>query len=99
MGSQSRNTFRGYSVRLKRFDTFVMQSFNIDLDQLIKKLQDKEIDVYQVLSSFNLALSKENLSSITRMQLISAANNFILYNDVDISDYKFRIKVRMPSKN
>jgi integrase len=96
MGSQSRNTHRGYSVRLKRFEIFVKQTLNTDLDQLIKKLQNKEIDVYQVLSSYNIALSKENLSSITRIQLISAAKNFLLYNDVDISDYKFRIKVRMP---
>jgi hypothetical protein len=66
------------------------------LDELIKKLQNKEIDVYQVLSSYNLVISKENLSSITRIQLISAAKNFLLYNDVDISDYKFKIKVRMP---
>jgi integrase len=96
MGSQSRNTLRGYSVRLRRFETFVNVVFDVDLDKLIKKLQNKEIDVYHVLSSYNLALSKENLSSITRIQLISAAKNFLLYNDVDISDYKFRIKVRMP---
>ncbi len=27
---------------------------------------------------------------------MSAAKNFLVFNDVDISDFKFRVKVRMP---
>lgn len=67
----------------------------MDLNELIIKLQKKEIDVYHLFSTYNLTLSRENLSSTTRLLLVNAAKNFLLFNDVDISDFKFRVKVRM----
>jgi integrase len=96
IASQSPYTVRAYTSRLKKFAIFVEQTYSLDLDRLIKKLQKKQIDIYRLFSTYNLTLSHENLSNISRLLLVSAAKNFLLFNDVDISDFKFRVKVRMP---
>jgi integrase len=96
IASQSPHTVRAYTTRLKRFTVFIRQTYNLDLDQLIKRLQKNQIDIYRLLSTYNLALSRENLSNISRLHLVSAAKNFLIFNDIEISDFKFRVKVRMP---
>ena len=88
---------------LKPFESFTMNSYNIDLDSLIINIQEGKYNVYDILSEFTSYLQDHNynkpLSSTTLRNRIKAVKNFLEFNDVDISNNKFKLKIRLPKSN
>ena len=89
-----------YRDHLKPFESFAMNSYNLDLDSLVINIQEGKYNVYDILSEFTSYLQNHNynkpLSSTTLRNRIKAVKNFLEFNDVDISDSKFRLKIRLP---
>jgi integrase len=97
MNKSSAITYRDH---LKPFESFAMNSYNLDLDSLVINIQEGKYNVYDILSEFTSYLQNHNynkpLSSTTSRNRIKAVKNFLEFNDVDISDSKFRLKIRLP---
>jgi hypothetical protein len=93
MNKRSAKVYRGH---LKPFESFAMNSYGIDLDSLIINIREGKYNSYSILSEFAAYLqdAKYNkpLSTITLRNRVKIVKNFLEFNDVDISDNKFRLK-------
>jgi integrase len=85
-----------YRDHLKPFESFAANRYDLDLDSLVINILEGKYNVYNILSEFASYLQDLNynrpLSSLTLRNRI----NFLEFNDVDISDNKFKLKVRLP---
>lgn len=89
-----------YRDHLKPFESFAMNSYGIDLDSLVINIREGKYNSYSILSQFTAYLQDPNynkpLSTTTLRNRVKVVKNFLEFNDVDISDNKFRLKVRLP---
>jgi integrase len=89
-----------YRDHLKPFESFALNSYNIDLDSFIINIQTGKYNVYNILSEFTSYLRDDNynkpLSSTTLRNRVKIVKNFLEFNDIDISYNKFKLKVRLP---
>jgi integrase len=89
-----------YRDHLKPFESFALNSYNIDLDSLVINIQEGKYDVYDILSEFTSYLRDHSynkpLSSTTLRNRVKLVKNFLEFNDVDVSYSKFKLKVRLP---
>lgn len=89
-----------YRDHLKPFESFAMNYYNVDLDSLLINMREGKYNVYNILSEFTSYLQDLNynrsLSSVTLRNRVKIVKNFLEFNDVDISDNKFKLKVRLP---
>jgi integrase len=96
----SKKTARIYRDHLKPFESFATNSYGIDLDSLVINIREGRYNSYSILSEFTAYLQDSNynktLSAITLRNRVKVVKNFLEFNDVDISDNKFRLKVRLP---
>jgi integrase len=98
--SMSKKSARIYCDHLKPFESFATNSYGIDLDSLVINIREGRYNPYSILSEFTAYLQDLNynkpLSTITLRNRVKVVKNFLEFNDVDISDNKFRLKVRLP---
>ena len=94
---RNENTAAQYQSRLLLFEGFIHQRYDINLDELIKKLNNTELNVYDILNKYCIFIKDNSqiLSSTFRDKIITA-KTFLEYNDVEISPKKFKLKVRFP---
>jgi integrase len=95
----NKSTAVKYNERLKKFEAFVSERYNLDIDEVVKRITKGKIDAYNVLSNYILHLrekSNNNVSPITLKNSVITIKNFLEYSDVDISLRKFKLKVRLP---
>ena len=92
--SMNKNSAIIYRDHLKPFESFAMNTYNIDLDCLVINIQKCKYNVYDILSEFSSYLQNHNynkpLSSTTLRNRIKVVKNFLEFNDVHISDNKFK---------
>jgi integrase len=90
-------TARVYRLRLKNFDTFSLQEYAADIDNLINLIKNGNVDPYQLLNKYVSYLqSHHNLSPLTLKQEVITAKNLLEYYDIEISPRKFKLKVKLP---
>ena len=76
----------------------------MEVDKLIPLSRESRIDSYQVLSKFAGWLAQSNKMSTNTIRLdkirlrTKAVKHFLEVNDIDISNTKFRLKVRLPKR-
>lgn len=88
-----------YNERLKKFEAFVSERYNLDIDNVVKRITKCKIDAYSVLTNYILYLrekSNNGISPITLKNSVITIKNFLEYSDIDISPRKFKLKVRLP---
>ena len=88
-----------YNERLKKFEAFVSERYNLDIDDVVKRITKGKIDAYSVLSNYILYLREKRnnrISPITLKNSVITIKNFLEYFDIDISPRKFKLKVRLP---
>lgn len=88
-----------YNERLKKFEAFVSERYNLDIDNVVKRITKRKIDAYSVLTNYILYLrekSNNGISPITLKNSVITIKNFLEYSDIDISPRKFKLKVRLP---
>ena len=101
---RNKNTAKQYYSRLLSFDRFVKEYFNnnndnkkSNIDNIVNKLKNRELDPYDILNDFCLFLQDNyNLSSIAFRDKITTVKTFLEFNDIEISPRKFKLKVRFP---
>jgi len=95
---QSKETAETYNKRIRSFASFVMEKYEYNLDVLIDNLQkNQNVSPYQVLSGYVVYLNqKGTVSPLTIKQRVNTARNFMEFCDIEISDRKFRQKVKSP---
>ncbi|HJT85540.1 MAG TPA: tyrosine-type recombinase/integrase [Nitrososphaeraceae archaeon] len=93
----NKQTANEYRTRLTNFEKFILKNYNIDLDSLVQQCKENKFDVYDVLSDYSTYLKEElKLHTTTLKQRIVTAKNFLETQDIDISDRKFKLKIRLP---
>jgi integrase len=96
MARQNASTAHVYCLRLKYLNDFSLSKYKTDMDNILPKLKQGTINVYEFLNAFVEYLQyNHNLSPHTLKQHITTSKNFIEYNDVDISPLKFKLKIKM----
>jgi integrase len=98
--SMNKSTAIIYRDHLKPFESFATTRYDLDLYSLVMNILEGKYNVYNILSEFASYLQDLNynrpLSSLTLRNRIKAVKNFLEFNDVDISNNKFKLKVRLP---
>jgi integrase len=95
----SKNSRLSFFTGLTHFNNFIVKNYpSFNLETIISKIADNEINVYDLLDSFVTYIMEERKgispSSITNY--VTAARSYLGYYDIDIIQSKFRRKVRMP---
>ncbi len=88
-----------YDERLKKFEAFVSERYNLDINEIVKRITKDKIAAYNVLSNYVLYLkekSNNRISPVTLKNSVITIKNFLEYSDIDISPRKFKLKVRLP---
>jgi len=86
-----------YGQRLKNFNDFCLKQYNFDTDRIINEIKLNRIDPYKVLNQFIDYLQySHTLSPLTLNQQIITTKNLFEYHDVNISNAKFKFKVKFP---
>jgi hypothetical protein len=49
-----------YRDHLKPFESFAMNAYNLDLDSLVRNIQEEKCNVYNILSEFTSYLKDHN---------------------------------------
>ncbi len=94
---RNKNTAIQYHSRLLAFEKFVEKEYRIEIDKLIQKLKNKELDPYDILNDFCIFLQNNyQIGSITFRDKITTVKTFLEYNDIEVSPRKFKLKVRFP---
>ncbi|MFL6419396.1 MAG: hypothetical protein ACJ71P_08290, partial [Nitrososphaeraceae archaeon] len=92
--SMNKSSAMIYRDHLKPFESFAMNCYNLDLDSLVINVLESKYNVYNILSEFTSYLKDLNynssLSSVTLRNRVKVVKNFLEFNDVDISDNKFK---------
>ena len=76
-----------------------MNASNIDLDSLVLGIQEGKYNIYNILSEFTSYLQDHNYNkplSYTTSPNRKAVKNFLEFNEVGITDNKFKLKLRLP---
>jgi integrase len=85
-----------YFTRLSSFKSFISSTFNMQIDDLLRKIKEGKEDAFEFLNEYASYLSNTNISSITIKQRVITVKNFLEYYDIDISPRKFKLKVKLP---
>jgi len=93
----SKSTAREYRKRLTNFREFTANEYATPTDDIVTKIRDGILDVYDVLNGYSAYLQRHHaITTLTLKQRIVTVKNFLEFNDVDISPRKFKLKVKLP---
>ncbi|MGC1933165.1 MAG: site-specific integrase, partial [Candidatus Nitrosopolaris sp.] len=92
----NKSTASKYKERLKKFEVFVSEYYELGIDSIITQITKGKIDLYDVLGKYVLYLNNNFISPVTLKNHVITVKNFLEYHDIDISPRKFKLKVRMP---
>jgi integrase len=100
ISSISQTTAKQYHIRLHDFDRFVLDSYKLSTDSLIKRIKENIVDPYDVLTSYIRYLQDKGnhptMCASTLKHRIITAKNFLEYHDIELSPRKFKLKVKIP---
>jgi integrase len=110
LNSISRNsvrTGRTYNYALSHFQTFLQSEYkNYDIETVLIALEEKEIDVYDLLDDFvgylilrhDTSNGNTPLSPNTIRLYFDGVESYLEDNDVEVSKRKLKRRVRLPKK-
>src|SRR5438034_6124656 len=76
-----------YNERLKKFEAFVSERYDMIIDEIINRIKKGRIDVYKVLGNYILYLREKSNNGISPVSLknsVITIKNFLEYSDIDI---------------
>jgi integrase len=91
----SNNTRKSYRTGLHHFERF-LNSKQQTTDTVISLLQNQHINIYELLDQFVSYLTRQKISNASLKTYIAVIRSFLEYKDIDISNAKFKRKVKMP---
>jgi integrase len=96
VATMNESTAYQYLSRLNDFKKFIINEYQLGVDNLLFKIKDGSQDTYDLLNDYAAYLRNGNITAPTLKQRIVTVKNFLEYYDVDISPRKFKIKVKLP---
>ena len=69
---------------------------DVTIDKFIDRLKKGKFNVYDALADYRVYLQKSQIYTTTLKQRVVTTKNFLEFNDIDISPWKFKIRVRLP---
>lgn len=94
--SQSNNTREAYLNALKHLVKFAAQNHQCNLELILARIKEGQIDVYDLMGNFVISLSKSGCKPTTIKGYTAAAKGFFRYHKIKIYNEDFRQAVRMP---
>lgn len=91
----SNNTRKSYRTGLHHFERF-LNSKQQTPDTIISLLQNQHINTYELLDQFVSYLTRQKISTASLKTYIAVIRSFLEYKDIDISNAKFKKKVKIP---
>jgi hypothetical protein len=86
-----------YLSRLKDFQDFIENKYGFSVDELVPEIKKGQRDIYDILNSYAAHLKSGNsISRLTLKQQVVTVKNFFEYYDIEESDRRFRLKVKLP---
>ena len=96
VSTMNESTAHQYLSRLKNFDDFIAKTYNSDVDSLLLKIKQGNQDPFGLLNAYAAYMKNRNISPLTLNQRIVTVKNFFEYNDIEISQRRFKLKVKLP---
>jgi integrase len=93
--ASNKATAEAYGVRLRIFENYLKQEQKTDIDAVIKKLQSRKLDPYTIVAGFAALMGNKNISARYQVQTVKTIKDFLEYNDIEFSDHKFKLKVKL----
>jgi integrase len=91
----SNNTRKLYRTGLHHFERFLKSTRKQTPNTIISLLQNQHINTYELLDQFVNYLTRQKISADSLKTYIAVIRSFLEYNDIDISNAKFKRKVKM----
>jgi integrase len=95
IGRNSHNSKKLYRTGLNHFADF-LRSEKQTPDTIISQIKSEKINTYELLDQFVSYLSKQAVAATSLKSYIAVIRSYLEYNDIDISNAKFKRKVKMP---
>lgn len=91
------NTVIGYKTSLAYFQQFLTDEYDdITLETIIELLISRKYDVYDLLDQFVNYLQTIKISQLSVHQYLTGIKSYLIYNDIDIVNSKFKRRVTIP---
>src|SRR5439155_12482624 len=99
MSNLSTNTFRCANDSLTLLPQFVKAKYSMTVDELFVAIKAGQHDRYGVLSAFTGWLKHEEKKTDNRVRtLVKTLRQLMEFNDIEVSQRTFSLKVRLPRK-
>jgi integrase len=85
-----------YLSRLKDFQGFIKNKYGFSVDVLFSEIKKGRRDIYDILNSYAAYSKSCNISTLTLKQRVVTVKNFFEYYDIELSDRRFKLKVKLP---
>lgn len=96
--SHSEKSRRAYRININRFRRFVKESYHLDDVELVKRIQKKDLDVFDVLRKLVVNLDKSDMSPATIKLCLASVKGYLRYLGIKIYAEDFKQNVKLPKK-
>ena len=96
--SHSFETVKTYRTSLKKFEQFLKEQYQSNSSEIIERIKEGKIDVYQLLRSFVVDQDKQGFMPRTIDIRINAAKEYLRYVGIKIYSEDFKQSVPLPRK-
>jgi len=95
--ASSKKTYRTAIVGTKNgFRIFLKEKYNCDEVQLAFRIQNKEFDVYEILSEYVIFLDKKSIKPKTIRLWLTIVKGYYTYMGIDVFAEKCKQRVKLP---
>lgn len=96
VSSHSWKTISAYRSGLKHLEKFTVQKYECELNTLLARIKQKELDVYKVLNEFVVYLDKLGMSAASIKTWTAAVKGFFRHYEIKVYVEDFKQSVRIP---
>lgn len=94
--SHSEKSRRAYRININKFRRFVEESYHLDDIGLVKRIQGRELDVFDVLRKFVVHLDKSGRKPATIKLCLASVKGYLRHHGIKIYSEDFKQNVKMP---
>lgn len=96
VSSRSWKTISAYTSGLKHLEKFTKQNYQCELNILLARIKQEELDIYDILNEFVVYLSKLGMSAASIKTWIAAVKGFFRHYKIKVYTEDFKQSVRIP---
>lgn len=96
--SHSKDSVKSYSNGLRKFEVFLGSKYDCKLETISSQINDKKIDVYELLRDFVIDQDKQDYNPTTIEVAVNAVKGYLRYCGIRIYSEDYKQVVKMPKK-